>query len=55
MEETSELVDYQLFRQQALAEGIAASGKYEFVVSCVAHPREGESLAATVAARRHPS
>ena len=27
---------YQLFRQQALAEGIAASGAYELVMSCVA-------------------
>lgn len=27
---------YQLFRQQALAEGIAQSGKYAFVYSCVA-------------------
>jgi hypothetical protein len=27
---------YQLFRQQALAEGIALSGRYDFVVSCVA-------------------
>ncbi|MBN1796076.1 MAG: hypothetical protein JW804_05335 [Sedimentisphaerales bacterium] len=28
---------YQLFRQQALAEGIAQSGKYDFVISCVAY------------------
>jgi hypothetical protein len=27
---------YQLFRQQALAEGIAASGKYDFVATCLA-------------------
>ena len=35
---------YQLFRQQALAEGIAASGKYEFVVSCVAIDDRNEDL-----------
>jgi hypothetical protein len=28
---------YQLFRQQALAEGIAQSGRYDCVVSCVAY------------------
>lgn len=27
---------YQLFRQQALAEGIAQKGHYDFVASCVA-------------------
>jgi hypothetical protein len=35
---------YQLFRQQALAEGIAASGKYGLVVSCVAYDRRNEGL-----------
>ncbi len=35
---------YQLFRQQALAEGIAASGKYEFVVSCVAYDSRNSAL-----------
>lgn len=30
------IAGYQLFRQQALAEGIAASGKYDFVYTCVA-------------------
>lgn len=37
---------YQLFRQQALAEGIAASGKYDFVVSCVAIDERNDTLAA---------
>lgn len=36
---------YQLFRQQALAEGIASSGKYGFVVSCVAVDERNEALA----------
>ena len=35
---------YQLFRQQALAEGIAKSGKYELVVSAVAFDERNESL-----------
>lgn len=34
----------QLFRQQALAEGIARSGKYEFVISCVAYDARNETL-----------
>ena len=37
---------YQLFRQQALAEGIASSGKCDFVVSCVAMDDRNETLAA---------
>jgi hypothetical protein len=35
---------YQLFRQQALAEGIARSGKYDFVYSCVAFDDRNEAL-----------
>ena len=35
---------YQLFRQQALAEGIAASGKYDFVLSCAAIDERNEVL-----------
>ena len=35
---------YQLFRQQALAEGIANSGKYDFVVSSVALDMRNEIL-----------
>ena len=35
---------YQLFRQQALAEGIAQSGKYDFVWSCVALDARNEAL-----------
>jgi hypothetical protein len=35
---------YQLLRQQALAEGIAASGKYDFVVSCVALDDRNDTL-----------
>ena len=35
---------YQLFRQQALAEGIAQSGKYDLVVSAVAVDERNESL-----------
>ena len=35
---------YQLFRQQALAEGIAQSGKYEFVISCVAYDQDNKTL-----------
>ena len=35
---------YQLFRQQALAEGIANSGKYDFVYSCVALDERNETL-----------
>jgi hypothetical protein len=36
---------YQLFRQQALAEGIASTGKYNLVVSCVALDRRNDILA----------
>lgn len=36
---------YQLFRQQALAEGIASSGKYDLVISCVAMDERNEILA----------
>lgn len=35
---------YQLFRQQALAEAIAKSGKYEFVISCVAYDARNQTL-----------
>ena len=35
---------YQLFRQQALAEGIAASGRYDFVASSVAYDERNEKL-----------
>ena len=35
---------YQLFRQQALAEGIAASGKYDMVLSCVALDERNDTL-----------
>jgi len=35
---------YQLLRQQALAEGIANSGKYDLVVSCVAMDFRNEAL-----------
>ncbi len=35
---------YQLLRQQALAEGIAKSGKYDFVMSCVALDDRNEKL-----------
>ena len=35
---------YQLFRQQALAEGIAQSGNYDLVVSAVAMDERNESL-----------
>jgi hypothetical protein len=35
---------YQLFRQQSLAEGIARSGKYDFVVSCLAVDARNETL-----------
>lgn len=41
---------YQLFRQQALAEGIANSGKYQFVVSCVAMDARNELLAGSLEA-----
>jgi len=34
----------QLLRQQALAEGFAQSGKYDFVISCVAHDDQNETL-----------
>lgn len=35
---------YQLFRQQALAEAIARSNKYDFVISCVAYDERNETL-----------
>ncbi|MFC1737971.1 hypothetical protein ACFL1G_02850 [Planctomycetota bacterium] len=35
---------YQLFRQQALAEGIAESGNYDFVISCVAYDNKNQTL-----------
>jgi hypothetical protein len=35
---------YQLFRQQALAEGIAAGGRYDLVVSCVAYDARNTEL-----------
>ena len=35
---------YQLFRQQALAEGIARSGKYGLVASCVAYDARNAAL-----------
>ena len=35
---------YQLMRQQALAEGIAASGRYDLVVSCVAYDSRNGAL-----------
>ena len=35
---------YQLFRQQALAEGIAASGQFDLVVSCVAYDARNDKL-----------
>jgi len=35
---------YQLFRQQALAEGIAKSKKYDFVISCVAMDARNDVL-----------
>jgi hypothetical protein len=35
---------YQLFRQQALAEAIAASGKYALVASCVAYDARNSDL-----------
>ena len=37
---------YQLLRQQALAEGIATSGKYEFVATCLAVDERNADLAA---------
>lgn len=39
---------YQLFRQQALAEGIAQSGKYDLVVSAVAVDERNEYLEASL-------
>ena len=45
---------YQLFRQQALAEGIAASGNYEFVVSCVAVDERNEDLRTCLASTGIP-
>jgi len=35
---------YQLIRQQALAEGIAASDRYDVVVSCMAYDSRNEAL-----------
>ena len=35
---------YQLYRQQALAEGIARSGKYDIVYSCVAIDERNKTL-----------
>jgi hypothetical protein len=35
---------YQLLRQQALAEGIATSGEFDLVVSCVAYDERNEPL-----------
>jgi hypothetical protein len=35
---------YQLLRQQALAEGMAGSGKYDFVVSTLAMDERNEAL-----------
>ncbi|HEY2806592.1 MAG TPA: hypothetical protein VGI92_12115 [Gemmatimonadales bacterium] len=35
---------YQLFRQQALAEAIAASGQYDLVASCVAYDARNDDL-----------
>ena len=46
---------YQLFRQQALAEGIASSGKYGFVVSCVAVDERNEALSTCLRATGIPS
>ncbi len=40
---------YQLFRQQALAEGIAASGTYDFVVSCLAIDERNTGLRSCLA------
>jgi len=40
---------YQLFRQQALAEGIANSGEYELVVSSVAIDARNDSLGGSLA------
>jgi len=34
----------QLFRQQALAEGIAERGNYDFVISCVAYDNKNQTL-----------
>jgi hypothetical protein len=39
---------YQLFRQQALAEGIAASAKYDFVVSSATIDDRNEALKASL-------
>lgn len=35
---------YQLFRQQALAEGIAAGDRYDLVASCVAYDQRNDNL-----------
>lgn len=45
---------YQLFRQQALAEGIAQSHRYELVVSCVAIDAENDSLDGSLASTGLP-
>ena len=46
---------YQLFRQQALAEALAASGRYEFVVSAVALDERNERLAGCMRSSGIPS
>jgi hypothetical protein len=38
------MAGYQLFRQQALAEGIAVRGQYDLVVSCVAYDNRNKAL-----------
>jgi hypothetical protein len=38
------IAGYQLFRQQALAEGIMERGNYEFVISCVAYDLNNKTL-----------
>ncbi len=38
------IAGYQLFRQQALAEALARSGKYDLVVSCVAYDERNDTL-----------
>ena len=38
------MAGYQLFRQQALAEGIAERGNYDFVISCVAYDSKNQTL-----------
>lgn len=46
---------YQLFRQQALAEGLAASATYDLVVSCVAFDCRNQSLLRSLKALGFPS